>query len=269
MTDARVDMLGAGAKHPRRGNCDTRAVNTNQVAHLAALMGEPARTGMLLALMDGRALTARELAQAGHVAPATASRHLGLLLDAGLLRVLPQGRHRYHRLASPEVARVLEGLMQLGTAPHAPRARATVTGPRDAALRQARTCYDHIAGRLGVAIAAHLQTEGALAWDADVDAGGAQPTPRLAAALRPLRLDLELPAAGATSARALCRPCLDWSERRPHVAGRLGSLLCAHCLARGWLVRGAGSRALSISPAGAVVLRDWLGLRAWAEVVQA
>ncbi len=238
-------------------------MNTNQMAHVAALMGEPARTGMLLALMDGRALTARELAEAGRITPATASRHLALLLEAGLLRVEQQGRHRYHRLASLEVARVLEGLMQLSTQQQ-PSPRLTATGPRDVALRQARTCYDHIAGRLGVAISAHLQAEGALVLD---DAAGAQVTSKLDAVLRPL----EIASAGATERagqRPLCRPCLDWSERRVHVAGRLGAMLCTHSLARGWLTRSAGSRALTITPSGAIALRDWLGLSAWAEVVE-
>ncbi|WP_313759450.1 helix-turn-helix transcriptional regulator, partial [Diaphorobacter nitroreducens] len=141
-------------------------MNTNQIAHVAALVGEPARTAMLVALMDGRALTARELAEAGRVSAATASRHLGLLVEAGLLVLERQGRHRYHRLASPEVAHLLEGLMQLAV--RQATTSPVVVGPRDAALRQARTCYDHIAGRLGVAIAAHLLEEGAIVFDDDV-----------------------------------------------------------------------------------------------------
>jgi len=127
-------------------------MNTNQIARIAALVGEPARTGMLVALMDGRALTAHELATAGHVSPATASRHLQLLAESGLLRVERQGRHRYHRIASGDVARVLEGIMQLA-AQTAPTAQRVVTGPRDAAMRLARTCYDHLAGLLAVAMA--------------------------------------------------------------------------------------------------------------------
>ncbi|HYE41631.1 MAG TPA: helix-turn-helix transcriptional regulator, partial [Ramlibacter sp.] len=115
-------------------------MNTNQVARIAALVGEPARANMLLALMDGRALTAHELAAAAHVGAPAASRHLGLLVEGGLLRVNAQGRHRYHRIASPEVARVLEGIMQLATAASPPRV--PVTGPREEAMRFARTCYD-------------------------------------------------------------------------------------------------------------------------------
>lgn len=240
-------------------------MNTNQIAHIASLVGEPARTGMLLALMDGRALTARELAEAGRVSAATASRHLGLLVEAGLLALERQGRHRYHRLASPEVARLLEGLMQLAVR-QAPAPRPVAVGPRDAALRQARTCYDHIAGRLGVAIAAHLLEQGAIAFD---DEAGGQVTERAEAVLRPLGLAPQEAFAAGTARRPLCRPCLDWSERRPHMAGRLGAMLCVHCLDRGWLRRAAGSRALEITPQGAVALRDWLGVARWSEVVNA
>lgn len=250
------------------GACGTLAgMNTNQIAHIAALVGEPARTGMLLALMDGRALTARELADAAHITPATASRHLALLVQARLLSVQSQGRHRYHRLASAEVARLLEGLMQLA-AGQAPPARPVAVGPRDAALRRARTCYDHIAGRLGVAVAEHLLQEGAIVFD--TEAGG-QVTDRAATVLGRLGLDLAGPSAGAPQRgpRPLCRPCLDWSERRPHLAGRLGALVCAHCLDQGWLVRREGSRALAITPPGAAALQGWLGTARWSGVVQA
>ena len=112
-------------------------MQTNRIAHVAALVGEPARTAMLMALMDGRALTARELADVAGITPATASRHLGLLVEAQLLHLAHQGRHRYHRLASPEVARVLEGLMQLAAPPRDGVPRRLAVGPRDAALRMA------------------------------------------------------------------------------------------------------------------------------------
>jgi DNA-binding transcriptional ArsR family regulator len=231
-------------------------MNTNRIAHVAALVGEPARTAMLMALMDGRALTARELADAARITPATASRHLGLLVEAQLLHVERQGRHRYHRLASAEVARTLEGLMQL-----AAPGRIAV-GPRDAALRTARTCYDHLAGRLGVAIAGHLQDEGAVAFEADA----AHATARAAPVLARLGLAPEAVLQAGPGRRPHCRPCLDWSERRMHLAGRLGALICSHCLDSGWLLRGAGTRALAITPRGAVTLRDWLGHVRWGEV---
>ena len=236
-------------------------MNTNQIAHIAGLVGEPARTAMLVALMDGRALTARELADAGHITAPTASRHLSLLVEAGLLRLERQGRHRYHRLASADVARVLEGLMQLAVQQPAPTPRRVVVGPRDAALRTARTCYDHIAGRLGVAITEHLLDEGAMAFDGDA---GGHVTAQAAPVLQRLGLDEGAGQATAGSGkRPHCRPCLDWSERRMHVAGRLGAMICSHCLGEGWLLRRADSRALEITPGGAIALRNWLGHARW------
>ncbi|WHZ10843.1 MAG: Transcriptional regulator, ArsR family [Burkholderiaceae bacterium] len=239
-------------------------MNTNQIAHIAALIGEAARTGMLIALGDGRALTAHELAQAGRVSPATASRHLALMVEAGLLVVESQGRHRYHRIASVEVARLLEGLMQLA-ARQVPAPRPVVVGPRDAALRRARTCYDHIAGRLGVAIAAHLLEQRAIAFD---DEAGGRVTERAATVLEPLGLAAQAGLTQGPARRPLCRPCLDWSERRAHVAGRLGTLLCTHCLERGWLRRARESRALEITPRGTVALSGWLGPARWREIVE-
>lgn len=237
-------------------------MNTNRIAHVAALVGEPARTSMLLALMDGRALTARELADAACITPATASRHLAQLVEARLLSVQRQGRHRYHRVASVQVARWLEGLMQLAAGP-SPAARPVTVGPRDAALRTARTCYDHLAGRLGVALADHLVEQGAIEFD---DEDGGRVTDRAGAVLG--RLGMALPASpSASSRRPPCRPCVDWSERRPHVAGRVGALLCSHCLDSGWLARKPGSRALAITPRGELALRNALGTARWAQVM--
>ncbi len=239
-------------------------MNTNQIAHIASLVGEPARTAMLLALMDGRALTAHELAAAGNIGAATASRHLALLVEAGLLAMQRQGRHRYHRLASPDVARVLEGLAQMTqlAAQQTPQRR-TVTGPRDAALRMARTCYDHIAGRLGVAITQHLLDHGAIAFDGEAG----YVTDCAVAVLKRLGVDAAA-LSGAEGKRPHCRPCLDWSERRAHVAGRLGALICSHCLDSGWLVRRKDSRALEVTPIGAVALRNGLGHARWNALTQ-
>jgi DNA-binding transcriptional ArsR family regulator len=262
----------------------TAGMNTNEVARIASLVGEPARTAMLVALVDGRALTAGELARASHVTPATASRHLALMLDAGLLQVEQQGRHRYFRLASVEVARVLESMMQIASTRAAPTP--VRTGPRDAALRFARTCYDHLAGRLAVAIFDHLVEEGALVVEED----GARLTDRAPAVFGPL--DLLLPSGGGREGGAAtapapsaptptlpqrgreanvpsCRPCLDWGERRMHLAGRMGRLLCTHTLQRGWLLRKPGARVLELTPSGAGVLRDWLGVRRWSGLVDA
>ena len=123
-----------------------------QFAEVAALAGDPARAGMLHALMDGRALTASELAHVAGITPQTASSHLARMITAGLLAVEKQGRHRYHRLASPAVAQMMESIMQVASIPE-PEPRRLSVGPRDAALRAARTCYDHLAGHLGVALA--------------------------------------------------------------------------------------------------------------------
>ena len=142
-------------------------VNTNQIAEIATLVGEPARASILYALMDGRALTAAELASVAGVTPQTASSHLARLTAAQLLTLEKQGRHRYHRLAGPEVARMLEGIMQIASAGTSQTQRKVVVGPRDAAMRRARTCYDHFAGRLGVAVTDSLVTQGVIEFGED------------------------------------------------------------------------------------------------------
>ncbi|HEX2543010.1 MAG TPA: helix-turn-helix transcriptional regulator [Caldimonas sp.] len=234
-------------------------MNTNEVARIASLVGEPSRTAMLLQLMDGRALTANELATAAGVLAPTASRHLAQLVEGGLLKVEQHGRHRYHRLASADVATLLEGIMQMAAA-RDPARRAVVVGPREAAMRRARSCYDHIAGRLGVAIAAKLTDDEAIVFDGELG----RVSPHVNAALAPLGIDLHRATTGTGAVRRVaCRPCLDWSERRFHVAGTLGSALCAHCLDRGWLLRRAGSRALDVTPTGQRALATWLGDERW------
>ncbi|AOW14334.1 transcriptional regulator [Hydrogenophaga crassostreae] len=237
-------------------------MNTNQIARTASLMGEPARTAMLLALMDGRALTARELSLVAGVSPATASRHLALLLDAGFLVVAKQGRHRYYRLASPDVASLIETLMQVSM----PAISPVKTGPRDQALRTARICYDHLAGRLGLAVADHLVASSALVLQ---DNAHVLPGDRLNKTLQRLGVSEGAQALAGRSSRPVCLPCLDWSERRSHVAGRLGALICSHCLTQGWLLRRPGTRALQVSEPGARSLRDWMGTARWREVTDA
>ncbi|UHC14407.1 ArsR family transcriptional regulator [Methylobacterium currus] len=227
-------------------------------ARIAALVGDPARAGMLTVLMDGRALTAAELARAAGVTPQTASGHLAQLAEAGLLTVARQGRHRYHRLASPAVARMLEGVMVVAAGTTAPARPPSVrpVGPRDAALREARTCYDHLAGRLAVAMAESLVARGAVELGED---GGAL-TPAGETFLRGIGVDLA--AASQTRhprRRMFCRPCLDWSERRPHIAGALGAALLTTCLDRGWLRRSEGSRAVAVTPGGRLALRQAFG----------
>ena len=232
-------------------------VNTNQIAEIGTLVGEPARAAILGALMDGRALTATELSRVAGVTPQTASSHLARLTAANLLKVEKQGRHRYHRLAAPEVARMLEGIMQLAS-DSAPRHRKVVVGPRDAALRQARTCYDHFAGQLGVAITDALIEQQVIEFEDEAGMVTARGGDFLAG------LGIDLPDSGTKpkrSARPICRPCLDWSERRPHVAGKLGAAICNYYLSEGLVRRINGSRALNITPKGKAALRDMFGVR--------
>lgn len=234
-------------------------MNANHLSRIASLVGEPARTAMLIELMGGRALTARELARAAGVGAPTASAHLARLLEAELLCVTASGRHRYYRLASAEVARLIESLMQLASHTASPR---ILPGPRDAALRAARTCYDHLAGRLGVAVTQRLVACGGL----ELDENRARLTERGRRAL--VELGIELPPSPADGTRddaAACRPCLDWSERRFHIAGRLATHLCSCFESRGWARRRAASRALDVTPPGRRVLQGWLGLDLWGE----
>ena len=222
-------------------------------AEVAALAGDPARAGMLHALMDGRALTASELARVAGVTPQTASGHLARLATAGLLNVEKHGRRRYHRIASPGVAQMMESIMQVTAGLDRQRPPLTV-GPKDAALRAARTCYDHLAGRLGVAVAEALAGGGyvELAGDAGlVTAAGIEFFGRIG-----IELDAIATRNGSRSARILCRPCLDWSERRPHIAGAIGAALCAHSFAEDWTRRVNGTRAVTITPKGEHVLRE-------------
>jgi len=227
-------------------------------AEIAALAGDPARAGMLHALLDGRALTASELAHAVGITPQTASGHLARLTAAGLLTVAQQGRHRYHRLASPTVAQMMESIMQVAAEAPAPL-RPVRTGPRDAALRAARTCYDHLAGRLGVALADALVEGGRMELAAD----GGMVTEAGLALLGGIGIDTDalLARAAQPSSRLLCRPCLDWSERRPHLAGAVGAALCAHFLAENWIRRIKGSRAVAVTPKGERRFHEAFGLR--------
>jgi DNA-binding transcriptional ArsR family regulator len=227
-------------------------------AEVAALAGDPARAGMLHALMDGRALTASELARVAGITPQTASGHLARLAVAGLLAVEKQGRHRYHRLASPAVAQMMESIMQVASGSDTTRPR-LVVGPRDAAWRAARTCYDHLAGRLGVALADALVEGGQVELESD---GGLVTDTGIAFFSRiGIGLDVMATRVGRRPARLLCRPCLDWSERRPHLAGTIGAALCAHSIGRGWIYRNNGTRAVTITPKGQRVFCEEFNVR--------
>ncbi|MEG0184361.1 MAG: winged helix-turn-helix domain-containing protein [Stenotrophomonas sp.] len=223
---------------------------------VGTLVGDHARASMLLAMMDGRAHTATELADVAGISPQTASSHLRRLIDGGILAVVAQGRHRYHRLASTEVAEMLEGILRFSDQRSPP--------PRvargDAGFRKARTCYRHLAGEHAVAIADHLLGIGAIIpatdhWQITVQGADLLRTvgPPLAAAM--------VPAPRATPERH-CRGCLDCTERRPHMAGVVGEALLDSFLHNQWLRRLDGRRELRVTAAGQQALRRLFGIHA-------
>lgn len=205
------------------------------ISKLAAVIGDPARAAMLSALMSDKALTSSELAAEGGVTAATASSHLAKLQDGGLVRVRAQGRHRYWTLADAEVAHVLETLMGL-----AARTQGRVrTGPKDAAMRKARVCYNHLAGDYGVRLfSAMIDKSVIVEMDNGVSLGGnAQPfIAEMGLTLKP--------------GRPVCRACLDWSERRTHLAGGLGSALLSRFFDLGWAKRDPETRAVLFTADG-------------------
>jgi DNA-binding transcriptional ArsR family regulator len=218
------------------------------IAELAALLGDPARANIVSALMAGMALTAGELAREAGVSPQTASGHLTRLREAGLLVMETQGRARYYRIAGPEVAEAIESLTVLAARLGRLRTR---PGPRDAALREARFCYDHLAGDLGVAIHDGLIAGARLQAAPD----GLALTPRGRAFFVAEGVDL---AALEAQRRPLCRACLDWSARRHHLAGALGAHIARMVVARGWARREKGRREARFSPAGRIAFQDFL-----------
>ncbi len=209
-----------------------------RLARAAALVADAARSRMLSRLLSGEAATAGELAAAASVTPATASGHLARLREAGFVICEPRGRHRYYRLAGPEVAHALEALALVAEA----GARESVwSRPERTRLREARCCYGHLAGRLGVGLFDALRAQGALQPGADGFA--------LTEAGRAWLATLGFTPAPPSGRRRYAYACMDWSERRDHLAGQLADELLAHCLAQGWLRRGEG-RALALTPAG-------------------
>ncbi|HEV7923332.1 MAG TPA: helix-turn-helix transcriptional regulator [Thermoanaerobaculia bacterium] len=208
------------------------------MAAIAQLLGDPTRARMLGLLMDGQAQTATELALAGGVLPSTASSHLTRLTDAGLLTIARQGRHRYFRIAGPEVAAAIEGLMSI-----APPVRPLRFGPREEALRRARVCYDHLAGEMGVRLLDGLRGKRVISGPDDelaLTRAGEAWCERIGIDLEALR----------ARRRRLCRQCLDWSQRRAHLAGSLGQALLERLFALRYARREAGSRAVVLSPRG-------------------
>ncbi len=219
------------------------------IAVVASLVGDPARANMLCALLDGRALTATELAAAARVSPQTTSGHLAKLVDANLVRVTRQGRHRYHQLATPQVGQMLEAIMAVavtGKPRYRPRS------PTDAAMRRARTCYDHLAGQLGVAVADALQASERVVLGED---GG-----EITEAGRKFFDTFGVDFSRFKGRRVFCRACLDWTERRPHIAGIVGAALAARCFDLRWVERTRQSRTLAITPEGARGLRTTFGV---------
>jgi len=209
------------------------------IASVAALLGDPARANILTALMDGRALTVSELAEDAGVTLQTASGHLAKLDAANLLTGEKQGRHRYFRLSGPDVAQVLEALMGLAQRTGATRVR---TGPKDAALRSARVCYDHLAGERGVAMLKGAQLQGFIDDNHDLVLTGKGRT-----FFADFGIDL---AALEKGRRPVCRACLDWSERHSHLGGALGAAILNRLIEKQWVRRDAG-RVLTFTREGA------------------
>lgn len=213
----------------------------NHLARIAGAIAEPARARILCCLLDGHARTSTELSVAAEVSPSTASAHLARLTEQRLLDKVAQGKHRYYRLASPDVAAALEALLVVAGQP-LPAFRST-TPDR---LRQARTCYDHMAGMVAVALHDQFADQGWLAVDRD------DPRAYLVTAAGFAgfaRLGLDVAALGKLR-RRLAGPCLDWSERRAHLGGALGAALLELALRRGWVEQDLDSRALGVSPRG-------------------
>ena len=221
------------------------------IVGIAALIGDNARAEILTALMTGGALTATELASVAGVTKQTTSAHVAKLVDAGLLAVEAQGRHRYFRLADRDVADALESLMGVACRTGALRLRGS---PRDPALRHARVCYDHLAGDLGVSMFERMVERGFLAQGKE----SVTLTTRGARCCEELGIDV---AATGASRRALCRACLDWSARRHHLAGALGAALLQRILDLGWARRARASRVVHFTPHGETALLAHLGRR--------
>jgi DNA-binding transcriptional ArsR family regulator len=247
-----------------RGSDAVAARGDADLAALGSVLAEPARARMLLALGDRRALAASVLASEAGVAPSTASGHLARLVDAGLLEVLPQGRHRYYRLAGPQVGELLEVLSRI--APAAP-VRSLRQGTRAEALRSARTCYDHLAGRLGVAVFAALLEDGHVVGGDGTHDPLAAHEDRLSAPGRDV--DYRLTPSGREALTAFgvelprsdaLRYCVDWSEQRHHLSGAAGRALAARLLELRWIRRADSGRAVFVTDLGRRELSANLGI---------
>ncbi|KQZ12729.1 MULTISPECIES: helix-turn-helix transcriptional regulator [unclassified Mesorhizobium] len=210
------------------------------LARIANLVGDPARANMLTALMTGTALTASELALEAGIGLPTASSHLTKLLEGGLLSVASEGRHRYYRLAGPQVAGMLEAIMGVAATLGPQRVR---PGPREATMREARVCYDHLAGEHAVKMLDSFLARKLLVRDGKEIRLGKDGASHFAA----IGIDVEVP---GKSRRPVCRDCLDWSVRRSHLAGTLGAAILDKILAEKWARREKDSRVVTFSPKG-------------------
>ncbi|KUN67022.1 ArsR family transcriptional regulator [Streptomyces canus] len=228
----------------------TKDPQAPQLARLAALIADETRAACLLALLDGRAWTAGELARHAGVAASTLSEHLGKLVAGGLLTEERQGRHRYVRLTDARVAHLVEDLAAQVSPDAVPRPRNLRESSAGSAMARGRTCYDHLAGRLGIAVTDALTSRQLLCQDSGfalTDAGLAW--------FEATGIPLD-----RKGRRPLARACLDWTERRPHLAGVAGAALCRHALAEGWCVRIGSERAVKVTATGERALTDLLGI---------
>jgi DNA-binding transcriptional ArsR family regulator len=223
-----------------------------QVAHAAALIADAGRARMLLALLDGRRLSASELAMRGGVSPSAASAHLAKLVEGGLLNVERSGRQRLFGLANAEIGHALEALARVAKPARIVALRQNLLA---AELQEARSCYDHRAGRLGVAITDSLVARGVLELDGLKEY---RLTPAATAFFATLDIDV---ADLRKQSRHFARQCIDWSERRPHLAGALGAAVRERLLQRAWIERHPSNRAIRITPAGRIGLAERFGLR--------
>lgn len=221
------------------------------IARVAALIGDPARANMLIALMGGQALTAGELAREAGVTAQTASSHLSKMVETDLLVRRSQGRHRYFALAGDEVGRMLETMMGVAASSGQRRTR---TGPKEPALREARVCYDHLAGAKAVELLDALTARGA------IEAEGCDLALTDAGAVLFERLGIDL-AILRRARRPICRACLDWSERRFHLGGGLGAAVLAALHERGWAKREDRSRVVRFTNSGTAAFREAFGMR--------
>ena len=213
----------------------------------AAMMGDPARANMLMALMSGMHLTATELANEAGVTPATASVHLAKLSASGLITATKQGRHKYFCIADADVAHAIEALVIVASRAGHMR---TKPGPKNEAMRTARSCYDHLAGKSAVTLFETWLKSGVLAWEHDVITLSG----RGRVFLKARGIDLDIL---EKNKRPLCRSCIDWSERRHHLGGAVGAAVLSHALNSGWVSRDGTSRTLSFEADGERALMNW------------